>query len=253
MADTIETQINDLISNRAHIALLLDFDGTLVDLVPHPEKVDVPPELAQAFAKLIESGSVIFAIVTGRSLAQLDKFLGGVHPAAMGNHGAECRISHGGAIQNMLPPVPDSVLHAVMNVGERHACYFENKVYTLSLHLPFTHADEDIREELAAALGQEQSRYHIRRIGRTYEIMPEGIHKGNGIAHLMKQPGYAGRKPVYIGDDAAIDESLHLVTDMGGTLIPARHIHHQKVPPRTEGLWETEDVRALILKMATAD
>lgn len=242
MAENLKKQAQEFISRFRDVAFLVDFDGTLVDLVPHPDKVDVPQELRCDLDIIAQTEECAFAIVTGRPLAQLDKFLNGVSVAALGGHGAEFRVHRNAEIQPMASSIPPSLCEAIQDVSDRHSCYFENKAYGLSLHLPFMHSDDDIGSELLAALGSHRQKYLIRKVGRTYEILQSGVTKGSGILHLLRQPRFSGRKPVYIGDDAHIDGTLHVVTDMGGVLIPARHLHHHAAQS-TELTLETADVR----------
>ncbi len=238
-------QLQEIVAQHQDFAFLVDFDGTLVDLVPNPSKITVPDNLVKDLNVISHAKNCAFAIVTGRPLAQLDNFLGGLLLNAVGSHGAECRPSHGSTIQHLAACLPKDICEAVYHVSERHSCFFENKASSLSLHLPFTHAGDDIMAEILHAIGKDQTDYHIRKVGRTYEIMQKGITKGSGILHLMKQSGFYGRRPVYIGDDVNIDESLHVVTNMDGILIPTIHIHHHITQSNAQAL-ETVDVRKMV-------
>ncbi len=251
MGISLKEQILDLVGRRDRIAFLFDFDGTLVDLAPNPVNLDIPSDLLRDLEVMGGDAAGDFAIITGRALAQLDAFLRGIWVPAVGNHGAECRVTPGAAAAILTPKVPAEVRDALHDAGDRHGCLFEDKVFSLALHLPFTHADDDIAPELTAALGARCDDYFIRKVGRTYEVLRRGVTKGSGIAHLMTLPGYKGRTPVYIGDDAHLDESLSAVRDRGGVLLPARHAHH--AGPQGDGeLLETKDVRYALSLLSQA-
>lgn len=245
-----QLQLREIVAQFQGFAFLVDFDGTLVDLVPNPRKICVPDDLISDLNGISLSKSCAFAIVTGRPLAQLDGFLGGLSMNAVGSHGAECRPFYGSTIQLLTSRIPTEICEAVHLVSDQHSCFFEDKESSLSLHLPFTHASDDIMAELLNAIGKDQACYHIRKVGRTYEILQKGITKGSGILHLMKQPGFSGRRPIYIGDDVNIDESLNVVSKMDGVLIPTRHIHHQ-APHSIAHALETEDVRKMVAELSS--
>jgi trehalose-6-phosphatase len=89
---------------------------------------------------------------------------------------------------------------------------------------------KDLVPELAAAAAEENDAYVIRRVDRTYEVLQKAINKGSGIRHLMQQPGFAGKKPLYIGDDVETDTSLAAVEEMGGVCLSVKHAAVLEVP-----------------------
>ncbi|MGE3623525.1 MAG: trehalose-phosphatase [Bdellovibrionales bacterium] len=225
---TLATYLEKLIGSRADIALLSDFDGTLVDLVPDPEAVDVPAALAAALGRLAHMDDFPFAIVTGRALGSLDRFLGNQMPA-IGNHGAEIRLTRGGSVKMLASPMPQELRDALRRIGEANDCIIEDKLYSVSLHVRVEDAAKDLSGEIARAITRlREPACFMRQLGRTYEILQEGITKGSGITVLMNHPGFKGKKPVYVGDDVETDESLSVVRDLGGVLIPAGEFYVDK-------------------------
>src|SRR5665647_3337705 len=84
----------DEFAHRLHqCALLLDIDGTLLDLAPTPREVWVPPGLEQTLTQLLTRTSGALALVSGRSLNDIDLIFAPVRFPAVGGHGAEMRIS----------------------------------------------------------------------------------------------------------------------------------------------------------------
>ncbi len=69
-----------------------DFDGTLVDLAPHPDAVKLLPDLTDDLIRLATAPLQTVAIVSGRPLRDLTRHLPS-HPALWlaGDHGAEVR------------------------------------------------------------------------------------------------------------------------------------------------------------------
>ena len=73
-------------------AILLDIDGTLLDLAPTPREVWVPPGLAKTLNRLLERTSGALALVSGRSLNDIDLIFAPEQFPAVGGHGAEMRV-----------------------------------------------------------------------------------------------------------------------------------------------------------------
>ena len=74
-------------------AILLDIDGTLLDLAPTPREVWVPPNLSTTLNRLLARTSGALALVSGRSLNDIDLIFAPEQFPAVGGHGAEMRIS----------------------------------------------------------------------------------------------------------------------------------------------------------------
>src|SRR3569623_2398689 len=83
----------------ARIALLLDVDGTLIDLAPSPFAGDVPQSLKDSLARLLEKTAL--ALVSGRPIRDLDKLFEPLRLPAIGGHGAETRLRPGEAPQRI--------------------------------------------------------------------------------------------------------------------------------------------------------
>lgn len=235
--------------NYRDIALFVDFDGTMVDLVPHPDDVSVPDTLVNDLKKINEKPGIAFAIVTGRTISCLDGFLEGVQTPVLGSHGAECRDYGTRDIRFLVDPMPETVRLIMKGIADKYQCIFEDKMFTISMHMPFEQAALDISPDIQSRLADYGDRYMLRKVGRTYEVLQNNSNKGHGISYLMQQPRYHGRTPVYIGDDVYADESLEIVAEMGGTLLPVRHQHADEVN-RREMLLSVKDVRDLLAMLS---
>jgi trehalose 6-phosphate phosphatase len=207
--------IDKWMADAHKLAFLLDFDGTMIHLAPRPDEVVVPPELVENLLKISRNHSLTFAIVTGRALHVLDDLLKGMTTTAVGSHGAEWRSRSGADIQIIAPALSDTVRNRTRAIALADNCIFEDKVYTISMHLPFEHADLDLTAELLAATGDPDN-FQVRRIGRTFELLQKNFNKGYGIRYLMKQPDFSGKLPIYIGDDVATDTTLDAIDEFHG-------------------------------------
>lgn len=243
--------IETFVSEVHHNAYLFDFDGTLVDLVPDPDQIIVPPDLLHNLEKIVSHPKITFAIITGRKISKIDSFLPGVCPTIVGAHGTELRIAGQKEIHFLAPEMPSEIRDEVGKFCRQNSFIFEDKKFNLSFHLPFKRTDENWEPEIKKILAKSAKNYDIRKVGRTYEILSKSSNKGSGILHLMQQPAYKSKKPVYLGDDATLDESLKVVDTLNGLQVPARHIHHQR-EDRISGFWETCDIRNFVAALAQA-
>ncbi len=250
MAATIKEQIESFKNAVGESAFFLDFDGTLVNLAPHPDKIDVPSDLIDDLALLSRDNKCVMAIVSGRGMSQLDAFLPNVGLPTIGSHGAEIRLRRDSSGYVMSQPLSDHMREALRDVSDSNSCFFEDKVYCVSLHQPFMHMDDDLKPEIMAVIDECGGDFVIRKVGRTYEIMRRGISKGSGIEHIMKIPGFLGRNPVYIGDDVCVDDSLSVIAEMGGELVSVSSAMSAQYPQHDGKNFKTEDVQDLVAGLA---
>src|ERR1700721_2928135 len=61
-----------MVPHPSETAILLDIDGTLLDLAPTPREVWVPPGLSKTLNGLLMRTSGALALVSGRSLNDID-------------------------------------------------------------------------------------------------------------------------------------------------------------------------------------
>ncbi len=200
-------------------ALFLDFDGTLVALASQPELVEVPPGLASTLAALYTQLNGALAVVSGRQLFDLDGFLAPLQLPAAGEHGAQRRATDGRLVS--VPPADlQHVLQAAEGLLQLHpGLKLERKNLALSLH--YRHAPEleslclqVMRDavERSAGLDLMQGKYVI-------DLKPSGVSKGTAIAAFMSEAPFAGRIPLFAGDDVTDESGFEQVRRMGGNTI----------------------------------
>ena len=86
-------------------ALLLDVDGTLLDIAATPDGTVVPPVLASTLRDLLAQFGGAVALVSGRTIATLDRLFAPLTLPAIGGHGAEMRHADG-RMSSQHPPSP---------------------------------------------------------------------------------------------------------------------------------------------------
>jgi len=200
-------------------ALFLDIDGTLLDIAARPDAVVVPPGLPALLARVRERLGGALAIVTGRPLAQVDEFFSGNLPAAA-EHGAMLRDAAG--VLHHIAKRPAAFNHWLETLGEETrkipGVIIEVKEVSVVIHYrQAPDAAERLRglaESLIAGAGPDVA---LLPAHMAFELRPRGAGKDSALAWFMERPPFAGRIPVFIGDDTTDEPAIALATALGGT------------------------------------
>ncbi len=200
----------------ARHALFLDFDGTLADIAPHPDAVQVHPGVVPALRALHQRLGGALAIATGRTQADIDHFLSPLQLPLASEHGAQYRMGNG---VNGGVPAPDlsGVLHTVQALLDRYpALVLERKSAGVALHYRQAVELEPLcRAALEHALAQSPGLEMLQ--GKcVMEVKPSGPNKGRAIHDFMQQAPFAGRIPVFAGDDVTDEHGFVAAQALGG-------------------------------------
>jgi trehalose 6-phosphate phosphatase len=199
-------------------ALLLDMDGTLVDLAPTPDAVVVPPGLAAALTSLRDALDGALAIVTGRPVETVDRLFGDVPGAVAGEHGGAVRHKAGGAIERPdLPAPPPSWLGEAEDLVRRFpGALLERKARGFALHYRQAPEAKDVFYDALRALVDASPGFDLHPAHMLWEIRPRGADKGGAVVALMQRPPFAGRLPIFIGDDVTDEDGMREARNQGG-------------------------------------
>jgi trehalose 6-phosphate phosphatase len=200
-------------------ALFLDFDGTLADLAPQPEAVQVTAELVPTLRQLQAQLNGALAIVSGRQLAELDAFLAPLQLPTAAEHGAQCRWPSGEVIRLATPDLREVARLATALATQHAGLRVEIKTAGVALH--YRHAPELEAQCLQVMLEVTGSAPDLELLRGKYvfEVKPVGVSKGTAIGAFMAQPPFAGRLPLFAGDDVTDEAGFSAVQLLGGQSI----------------------------------
>jgi trehalose 6-phosphate phosphatase len=207
----------------AEFAILLDIDGTLLDIAATPHDVRVPPALRKTLATLKERTDGAIALVSGRSLSDIDLIFAPLKLSAVGGHGAEIRIGANGKANGVQSRFLDrktrSRLIEVAEVDE--GVIMEDKGYSVALHYRLAPDKKRAIEDAVAAICGELPAGTVEVLpGKAViEIKKSGFNKGTALRALMTQQPFAGRKPIFIGDDVTDEAAFAIVPEFDGLAI----------------------------------
>ncbi|MFD2236434.1 trehalose-phosphatase [Aureimonas populi] len=199
-------------------ALFLDFDGVLVDFAPEPDGVAIDPSLLDRLAVLHDRLDGALAIVSGRRIADLDRFLSPHRFAAAGVHGLESRVAQGGAIERLAGPeaLEDVRTHLSTALAVGSALRLEDKGTALVLHYrEHPECEGEARELMAAAVAGREG-LTVMHGKSIVEVHPAGMDKGEALRRLVRLAPFAGRTPIYVGDDTTDEFAFAVMAELGG-------------------------------------
>ncbi|MCC6914808.1 MAG: trehalose-phosphatase [Rhodospirillaceae bacterium] len=201
------------------VALFLDFDGTLVEIAPSPNAVEVAPNLHELLSQVAWHLNGAVAVITGRPIEAIDEHLKGSVRAVAGIHGAERRTSLGHIVQAEIPTQALDPARESLSVFCRAnpGVVAEDKGVSIALHYrnapglgPKARA---IIEECAAASHGQLERLDGNMV---VELKPASVRKAVAMSAYMNEPPFAGRRPVFVGDDLTDESAFVAVSQTNG-------------------------------------
>lgn len=201
-------------------AVLLDVDGTLLDIAPTPTEVVVPPELPSSLARLRDRVGGALALVSGRTIAEIDNFFGPLRLPAIGGHGAEMRpVADGPVLAGRAGPLDEEFKQRLKDIAARHpGVLTEDKGYSLALHYRLVPKQgvaliHDIKHAYEAWGDPSIEMLSGKAV---VELKFAGFNKGSAVRQLMSYPPFKGRSPIFIGDDHTDEDAFAVVPEFNG-------------------------------------
>lgn len=219
-----------------NLAILLDVDGTLLDIAPTPLEVSVPDGLIDTLRALSDRIGGALALVSGRPIGELDHLFSPLKPPAVGGHGAEMRQSAGGPlVDNRSRPLDPIFKMQLKEIADRHpGVLVEDKGYSIALHyrkapkqgIGLVHDVKHAYEAWA-----DKPSFELLAGKAVLEIKFADFNKGSGVRELMNVPPFYGRLPIFIGDDRTDEDAFVVMPEFNGRAmsvgkrIPGIHDH----------------------------
>jgi trehalose 6-phosphate phosphatase len=202
-------------------AFLLDVDGTIVDIAPTPRDVRVPESLRRVLSRLVERTDGAVALVSGRSLDDLDRLFAPMRLTAVGGHGAEFRLSSGTMLEGRDAPPLDADLRRRLVAIAGGPILAEDKGYAVALHYRLAPEKENlVRQEVAKVCAEPWTvPLEILPGKAVVEIKHAEFTKATGVRELMTHPPFAGRHPIFIGDDTTDESVFAIMPELDGLAI----------------------------------
>ena len=207
--------------DAAHYALFLDVDGTLVEIDPQPDRVRADERMRDRLLRLSRRMEGALALVSGRTITALDRIFAPLSLPAAGGHGAELRAADGLVVAASPLRLPDAVQARLGRFAAAHeGLLLEPKPGGATLH--YRRAPElenECRRLVQGLLAELGDDYRMIDGKMVLELMPLAASKGEAVLALMQRPPFAGRRPVFVGDDVTDEDGFRAVNALGGLSI----------------------------------
>lgn len=201
-------------------ALLLDIDGTLLDMAPTPREVWVPPDLATNMGKLMQRTNGAMALVSGRSINDIDLIFAPMQFPAVGGHGAEMRLgSDVEPVGAHAPPMDKELKRRLAAIAKiSPGILLEDKGYSLALHYRLAPHAESAIYDAVSAIRADLPNAPIEVLPGKFvcEIKHAGFTKATGVTELMTHAPFRGRRPIFLGDDVTDESVFAIMPGLGG-------------------------------------
>ncbi|MFK7957177.1 MAG: trehalose-phosphatase [Lysobacterales bacterium] len=209
-----------MIPKLTEMALFLDVDGTLLGFQEQPDDVNSSASLTDLLRRLCNQLEGALALVSGRPLDELDRIFAPEVFTAAGGHGSQLRLL-GGDISSNDQHYPDASFERLDSAIKCYpGAFVERKSHGAALHY---RACPENADKVHAIAADEQTRlgdeFTLLAGKMVYEILPATINKGRAVERLMNNAPFAGRRPVFLGDDVTDEFGFAAVNAQGGLSI----------------------------------
>lgn len=207
----------------AGTALFLDFDGCLVEIAERPDAVQVDGALLALLRTLIWRHERAVAVVSGRPVDELLRYLPLPGLSYAGVHGAEWMLPGDVRPLRLTEPLPVACIQSLKkNAATLSGVMLEPKRYALALH--YRNAPQ--HAEACRKLAKEQAAEHdldLLEGKAVVELRRPGLDKGRAVSRLMREPAFAGRLPIAVGDDRTDVDAFRAAQALGGFAVGVGH------------------------------
>jgi trehalose 6-phosphate phosphatase len=202
-------------------ALFLDVDGTLVAIAPTPAAVRVEPALLPLLQRLSRASDGALALVSGRSLSGIDTLFRPLLLPAAGLHGWERRRADGTLAPSAEPTTILAPLRPRLSafVANRPGLLLEDKGGSLAIHYRLAPHYGAVVCQRAREIAAADPQLRLIEGRKVVEFVPRGSDKGQAIAEFLAEPPFAGRVPIYVGDDTTDEDGFAAVNRLDGLSI----------------------------------
>jgi trehalose 6-phosphate phosphatase len=198
-------------------ALFLDFDGTLVEIAPRPDAIEVAPHLPHLLERLIEETGGALAVISGRTIQDIESFLK-VPVAAAGMHGLQRRMKPGAPVEAAPPPDELDVLRRRIKESGllSGGIELEDKGAGLAVHYRAAPEREGSVKAFLHEVARDLEPLQLIEGKMVVEAKAAGFDKGEAVNLFMENAPFAGRTPVFVGDDTTDEDGMRAAAALGG-------------------------------------
>jgi trehalose 6-phosphate phosphatase len=203
---------------RPDWAWFLDVDGTLIEIASTPSAIHVPVDLPGILRALADRHDGALALVSGRSVENIERLVYPFRFPAAGLHGMERTTANGLVVRPEPLPALDAI-RTRFRAAEGGGVLVEDKGLSLALHYRQAPQREGDCRKLAEAAVAEHPEFRLLAGKMVFEVKPKGYDKGAAMRAFMGEAPFAGRVPVFVGDDVTDEYGFEAANALGGITV----------------------------------
>lgn len=207
--------------NAATTAIFLDFDGTLAAIVDRPEDAAIGPAVHSSLGRLQRATGGATAIITGRTIREIDAFVAPLRMPVAGVHGLERRGTDGKIVTAPIDVAVLKILHERLArlADAEPGLLLEVKTGSIALHY---RRRPDLERECLDTVEKTVADLHgleILRGKMVVEVKVGRSNKGDAIGAFMEEPPFHDRVPIFAGDDVTDEDAFREIARRNGISI----------------------------------
>jgi trehalose 6-phosphate phosphatase len=207
------------IDKLSRYAIFLDLDGTIVELVEHPDAVRVETSTLQLLETLRDKSGGALAVISGREIASIDLLLRPLELPVAGVHGLQLRDAAGIVHLHETADIKPVTNLLEKVIGEESGVIIEEKPGAVALHYRLRPDLERRCCEIVEDVVGRRPNLRLVHGKMVFEILQKGADKGSVIEAFLSKPPFLGRKPIFAGDDETDESGFVAVNALGGLSI----------------------------------
>lgn len=198
------------------LALFLDMDGVLAPLAATPDAVKPVSRRTEVLKGLNTGLEGRLAIISGRTLSEIDRISGTSDLAASGVHGLERRRGDGSFDSASASPGVMQAAEAFKDFQKtRPGVIVEPKGVSVGLHYRQAPDQEAAALSLARQVA-DQTGLSLQAGNLVVELKTPGADKGTALTAFMAEAPFRGARPVMLGDDLTDEDGFRAAKALGG-------------------------------------
>lgn len=235
-------------------AIFLDIDGTLLGLQTDPGAVISDAPLRDLLGRLNERCSGRLALISGRSVAEIDRIFSPLRLRCAGSHGSERRFApeNDHEVCRSDSDVWTSIASELARFVEANeGLLLERKPTGFALHYrPRPELENDCRQIIETVAQRVDTSHEVLHGKKVAELVPAGFNKGTAIAEFLALPEYSNATPIFIGDDTTDEAGFDVVNRHNGISV---RVGDSDASHATYSLADVDAVHRWLQQLLTAD
>ncbi|XP_049825388.1 uncharacterized protein LOC109594568 isoform X3 [Aethina tumida] len=224
--DDFDEYLANYIGNTHKLALLLDYDGTLAPIAPHPDLATIPVETKNVLQRLSNVSDVYISVVSGRNVDNVKQMVGIEGITYAGSHGLEILHPDGTKFVHPMPiEFQDKAAELMKNLQEKvckEGAWVENKGALLTFHFRETpiHLRKEL-EEVAKQLIEDVGFHAVPALYALEAKPPVEWNKGRASIYILRTAfgvDWSERiRIIYAGDDESDEDAMQILKGLAKT------------------------------------